>query len=93
MSHYTQKNYRTYDTAVDFSSILCNYFCLQEDLDSISPRIMKLGLLFETGADVASVRQRPTFVCFSHKLLQEYSGSYFLSKFLDTVPNIQVKVI
>ena len=63
---------------------------LQEQLLKQSPFILESGLLFETGIDVSSVREVPSFVCFHHKLLQEYSGSYFLERFLRKVKNVKV---
>ena len=53
-------------------------FQLQEELDGISLDIMKLGLLYETEMDTASVHERSTYVCFKHPLLQEYSGAYYI---------------
>ena len=40
-----------------------------------APNILKLGLLFETDTDVASVRKQPRYVSFPHKLMQEFSAS------------------
>ena len=37
-----------------------------------APNILKLGLLFETDTDVASVRKQPRYVSFPHKLMQEF---------------------
>ena len=51
---------------------------------------MKLGLLFETGIDVASVKERPTFVTFQHKLMQEYAGGYYVQQTLEKSTDIQV---
>ncbi len=52
---------------------------------------MELGLLSETGADVASVKERPTFVSFPHKLLQEFAAARFIARRLERVKgNAQV---
>ena len=51
---------------------------------------MKLGLLYETEMDVASVHERSTYVCFKHPLLQEYSGAYFIEKRLQEAPSVKV---
>ena len=45
---------------------------------------MKIGLLNETGVEEASLREQPTFVSFSHKLLQEYAASVYTSKSLES---------
>ena len=66
------------------------FILLKEQLLKQSPPILDLGLLFETGIDVSSVRELSSFVCFHHKLLQEYSGSYFLERYLRNVNNIKV---
>ena len=63
---------------------------IQDELVQVSPDIMKLGLLFETGIDVTSVAERPTFVTFQHKLLQEYAGGYFICKRLEKSSDVQV---
>ena len=46
---------------------------LQEDLEKKSPAILKLGLLYEVGADRATVAEQPTYLSFQHKSLQEFS--------------------
>ena len=51
---------------------------------------MELGLLYETEMDVASVHERPTYVCFKHPLLQEYSGAYYIEKRLQAAPSVKV---
>ena len=45
---------------------------------------MRLGLLNETGVGEASLREQPTFLSFSHKLLQEYSAAFYISKSLES---------
>ena len=64
---------------------------LQDELDMKSPLILKLGLLFETGIDTASTKNQPTFLSFQHKIFQEYSGAYFVSKRLQCSLDIRVK--
>ena len=54
---------------------------------------MKLGLLYETEMDVASVHERSTYVCFKHPLLQEYSGAYYIEKRLQEAPSVKVLTI
>ena len=56
-----------------------------------SALISKLGLLFETGIDTASVRNQSTFLSFQHKIFQEYSGAYFISKRLQRSLDVKVK--
>ena len=41
---------------------------------------MKLGLLFETSTDKATVREQHSTVCFVHKMLQDYAAGYFVAK-------------
>ena len=62
----------------------------QAELLRTSPDVLKLGLLFETGVDVASVRELPIYLCFQHKLLQEYSGSYYVNRRLEHSPDVKV---
>ena len=62
----------------------------QDELMRWSPLLLKLGLLFDTGVDVGTVRELPTFVCFQHKLLQEYSGAYHVSQRLERAQDMKV---
>ena len=63
---------------------------LQNELEKKSPLLLKLGLLFETGTDIASVRNMPTFLSFQHKIFQEYSGACFVTKILENSKDMQV---
>ena len=45
---------------------------------------MKFGLLNETGVGEESLREQPIFLSFSHKLLQEYSAAFYISKSLES---------
>ena len=45
---------------------------------------MKLGSLFETGIDVANVREQPTYVSFHHKSLQEFAAAYYIHQSFKT---------
>ena len=51
---------------------------------------MKLGLLFETGIDVARETDQSTYVSFQHKILQDYAAAYYIEKCLRKSKNIQV---
>ena len=62
----------------------------QEELEKKSPLLLKLGLLFEIGTDTASIGNIPTFLSFHHKIFQEYSGAYFVSKTLEKSQDIKV---
>ena len=62
---------------------------LQENLD---PDIMKLGLLSESGQNVATIREPLTFVSFGHKLLQEWAGAYYIARCLERTTDIKVNI-
>ena len=64
----------------------------QDELEKRSPLLLKLGLLFETGRDRASVRNH-SLLSFYHKIFQEYSGAYFVSKTLQKSRDIQVRSV
>ena len=51
---------------------------------------MKFGLLFEKTAEVATTTEQPTFVSFSHRLLQDYAAAYFVAKTVEHDRNPQV---
>ena len=63
----------------------------QDDVEEQSPDILKLGLLFEAGVDVATLGTAVTYLCFQHKLLQEYSRSYYITKSLEKTTDIKVR--
>ena len=50
---------------------------------------MKLGLLSESGQNVARIREQATYVSFGHKLLQEWAGAYYIVKRLERTTDIQ----
>ena len=52
---------------------------------------MKLGLLNEVSRKKVSARERPAFLSFEHKSLQEFGASKFVTDRLETSKNIQVK--
>ena len=52
----------------------------QEELEQKLPAIMKLGLLIETFTDVATVKEQRKYVCFVHKIFQDYTAGYFVAK-------------
>ena len=52
----------------------------QDELETKLPGIMKLGLLFETSTDAATVKEQRSYVCFVHKMLQDYAAGYFVAK-------------
>ena len=62
----------------------------QDDVEEQSPDILKLGLLFEAGVDAATLGSAVTYLCFQHKLLQEYSGSYYITKSLEKTTDLKV---
>ena len=55
-----------------------------------APNITKCGLLFETNTDVATIREKPRYVLFPHKLMHEFSASVFLANSLKKTRNIKV---
>ena len=57
-----------------------------------APNITKLGFLNETDTDVASVRERPKYVTFPHKLMQEFSAALFISHTLKEATNMKVNL-
>ena len=70
-----------------------NMFLLfQDELEKISPLLLKLGLLFQTGTDTASTRNQPTYLSFHHKIFHEYSGAYFVNKTIEKSHDVQVKI-
>ena len=54
---------------------------------------MKLGLLSESGQNVARIREQPTYVSFGHKLLQEWAGAYYIARCLERTTVIKVKYL
>ena len=55
-----------------------------------APNITKLGFLFETDIDVASVREQPKYVSFPHKLMHEFAASLFMTHTLKEAKNMTV---
>ena len=55
-----------------------------------APNITRLGLLFETEIDVASVREQPRYVSFPHKLMHEFAAALFIAKTLQEAQNMKV---
>ena len=53
---------------------------------------MKLGLLSESGQNVARIREQPTYVSFGHKLLQEWAGAYYIARCLERTTDIKVNI-
>ena len=76
----------------DFFGNSFDFFMKQDDVEEQSPDILKLGLLFEAGVDVATLGTAVTYLCFQHKLLQEYSGSYYITKSLEKTTDIKVAI-
>ena len=52
--------------------------------------IMKLGLLFETGIDVARETDQSTYVSFQHKILQDFAAAYYIEMCFRKSRNIEV---
>ena len=65
---------------------------MQEDLGRKCPDVLKLGMLYETGIDVASIKGRPTYLSFQHKMLQEFAGSVFIQQSLHKSTDAKVIV-
>ena len=59
---------------------------------SLEPDIMKLGLLSESGQNVARIREQPIYVSFGHKLLQEWASAYYIVKCLERTTDIKVNI-
>ena len=66
-------------------------FCWQEELDELSPDIMKLDLLAIMESPWR-VGKQPTYVSFYHKLFQEFSASGFIRRELDNAKNMKVSI-
>ena len=64
-------------------------------MEAKDPDLLKLGLLYEVGIDVATVSDLDTLLSFQHKSLQEFASSKHLTIRFNkmTGEGIEVKVI
>ena len=86
------QEYKTCQFASRNNTTTEQFLLLQEELEIAAPNITRLGLLFETNIDVASVREQPTYVSFPHKLMQEFSAALFITDSLNEAENMTVRV-
>ena len=70
-----------------YSSRYLHLTRLQESLD---PDVMKLGLLSESGQNVARINEQATYVSFGHKLLQEWTGAFCVARCLERTTDVKV---
>ena len=67
-------------------------FILQDELETKIPGVMQFGLLFEKTAEVATLEEQPTYVSFSHRLLQDYAAAYFMARTVERAQNPNVRL-
>ena len=76
-----QTSYKyNYPHVIDFFNNVYSYSYVLQD-------ILKLGLLFGSlEGDEASVDEQPEWLTFAHKLFQDFTGGFYISKNKVNVP-------
>ena len=68
------------------------FIFLQDELEKKIPGVMQFGLLFEKTTEVVTLEEQPTYVSFSHRLLQDYAAAYFMARTVEHAQNPNVRL-
>ena len=56
-------------------------FCIQDEVTSISPDLLKLGLVHGTHwEEEATLQEEPRWLAYPHRIFQEYWAAYYASQ-------------